>query len=194
MNKLLLGTLVSALVVSGFASAAAPAPVTTDGGTVIFSGSVVTVPCAVDNSSLKQTVTLGQVPLSRLVTKGDTSSAVDFHIGLAGCDLTPPAGSADGTSNYTKAELKFTGTTTGDANTLALSSDAGSGDVVAKNVGIEILKDGKAVTVDGSTTAGETTLVAGKNDMIFQAAYVATDDSPVAGTANGTVNFQLTYE
>lgn len=182
---------------SAFADDAPAPPVTVDGVKINFSGSIVAAPCAVDNTSDGQTVNLGQVPANRLAAKGDSSSAVPFTIKLTGCDLSVNATDPSEPVSYTSASITFNGATTGDDTTLAVQSAAsGAGDTTtsAQNVGIQILQNNTAVSVDGSTATAAKKIVAGTNEIPFSAAYVATADGVVAGPANSTVNFQVTYE
>lgn len=204
MKKVILASLMPVLLMgsfSAFADDPAPAPetvpVTIDGGKINFTGAIVAAPCAVDNTSDGQTVKLGQVPTNRLSAKGDSSSAVPFTIKLTGCDLSVSATDPTKAAAYTSASITFNGATTGDDTTLAVQSAAsGAGDTTtsAQNVGIQILQNNTAVNVDGSTATAAQKIVAGSNEIPFSAAYVATDEGVVAGSANSTVNFQVTYE
>lgn len=198
MKKLALAALLPALFVTAFSGHAAAPAITVDGGKINFEGAVVAAPCAVDNTTDKQTVILGQVPASRLAAKGDTSSAVPFTIGLTGCDLSvvDPA-DKDKTVSYTSASIIFNGATTGDDSTLAIqpaSNGAGDTTSAAQNVGIQIFQNNTAVKVDGSTATAAQTILSGNNQIPFSAAYVATADGVVPGSANATVNFQVSYE
>ncbi|HGU9825296.1 TPA: fimbrial protein [Enterobacter cancerogenus] len=201
MKKNILVSLIPALMMAGTAPAFADS-VTVDGGKINFTGSVVAAPCAVDATSDGQTVVMGQVPANRLAGKGDASSAVPFTIKLTGCDLqgastSAEAGNAAKAISYTSASITFNGATAGDSTTLAISSAAsGAGDTTsaAQNVGLQILQNNTPVTVDGSTATTAQKIYAGANEIPFSAAYVATADGVVAGSANSTVNFQVTYE
>jgi major type 1 subunit fimbrin (pilin) len=201
MKKVVLASLLPLLLASSFSHAedvdptspaVAPQTVTVDGGKINFTGSVVAAPCAVDNSSDGQTVKLGQIATNQLAAKGATGSSVPFTIKLVGCDLSPMAADTNATTNYTKASIKFTGSSI-DATTLALSAD-GAGEQPAQNVGIEIFQANKAVNVDGTGTTTAQDIIAGDNEIPFTATYVATDAKVIAGSANGSVNFQVTYE
>lgn len=197
MKKNIFASLIPAVLVFGAVPAFADS-VTVDGGRINFSGAVVSAPCAVDATSDGQTVVLGQIPANRLAAKGDTSAAVPFTIKLTGCDLTSDS-SGDETAavSYTSASITFNGATAGDNSTLAISSAAsGAGDTTsaAKNVGLQILQNNTPVIVDGSTATTAQKIYAGANEIPFSAAYVATADGVVAGSANSTVNFQVTYE
>lgn len=181
---------------SAFSSVAAvPPKITVDGGKINFTGAVVNAPCAVDVDHNGQSVMLGQVATNKLVKAGDSSSVVPFTIKLTGCDLATEVGDdPKATVNYTKASITFNGSTIeGDTETLALNS-LGSGEDLAQNVGIQILQNSKAVKVDGSTATGTANLIAGNNEIPFGATYVATGNGVVAGAANSTVSFRVTYE
>ncbi|WP_323169259.1 fimbrial protein [Pantoea agglomerans] len=199
MKKIILASLLPVLMIGSFSSYAedtdttvAPEAISVDGGKINFTGSVVAAPCAVDNSSDGQSVTLGQIATNQLASKGATGSAVPFTVKLIGCDLSPQAGAADGTSNYTKASITFSGSNV-DATTLQVTAD-GAGQQPAKNVGIQIMQANKAVNVDGTKSTATQDLIAGTNEIPFTATYVATDASVVAGSANGAVSFKVNYE
>lgn len=198
MKKLAIAALVPALFVTAFSGHAAAPAVTVDGGQLNFEGTVVAAPCAIDNTTGGQTIILGQVPANRLAAKGDTSSAVPFTIGLTGCDLSvADATDSSKTVSYTSASILFNGATTGDDSTLAIqpASNGGGGTTsAAQNVGIQIYQNNKAVKVDGSTATAAQQIVGGNNQIPFSAAYVATADGVVAGSANSTVNFQISYQ
>lgn len=203
MKKVILASLLPVLMAGSFSSYAdnepvtptdtSPAAVTVDGGKINFTGSVVAAPCAVDTSTNGQTVALGQIATNQLAKKGATGSAMPFTIKLIGCDLSPQTGAADGTSNYTKASIQFSGSTI-DSDTLALTAD-GAGQQSAQNVGIQIFQNNSVVKVDGSADTTSQNIIAGENELPFSATYVATSESAVtAGTANGSVNFKVNYE
>lgn len=193
MKKVILASLLPVMMAGSFSAFAdAPDAISVDGGKINFTGSVVAAPCAVDNSSDGQSVTLGQIATNQLASKGATGSAVPFTIKLIGCELSPQAGAAEGTANYTKASITFSGSTV-DSTTLQVTAD-GAGQQPAKNVGIQIMQANKAVTVDGSTSTATGNMIAGTNEIPFTATYVATDASVTAGTANSSVNFKVNYE
>jgi type 1 fimbria pilin len=198
MKKNIIASLIPALAVFSFPTVAAVNPVIADGGKINFTGSVVAAPCAVDNTTDGQTVTLGLVATNHLAAKGDSSPAVPFTIKLTGCDLTSAdIADPDTTASYTSASVIFNGTTTGEDTTLAIQAapgGAGETTTAAQNVGIQILQNNKAVNVNGSTATEVQQILKGTNEIPFSAVYVATADGVVAGTANSTVNFQVSYE
>lgn len=196
MKKHTIAVLFSSLFVTSFFASAAPT--TVDGGVINFEGAVVAAPCAVDNTTDGQVVRLGQVAINRLSAKGNTSSSVPFKIKLTGCDLSPidPA-DPDNPVSYTSASIIFSGTTAGDDSTLEIqpaSSGAGDTTTAAQNVGIQIYQNNQVVKVDGSLPTTAQKILKGNNEIPFSAAYVATADGVVAGSANSTVNFQVSYE
>lgn len=189
MKKLLLG---GCLMMAGsFSVLAAPTSVTVDGGAVTFKGNVVAAPCVIDNSQSSLAVDMGQVMTKSLASKGSTTGAVPFIISLTGCDLTDPA-NAGAADNYTSASVAFTGSNAGTPDVLAISSASGS-DVTASGVGIQIMHNNQPVKVDGSK-GEKNTISAGSNKLTYQANYIAITDKVVAGAANATASFKITYE
>lgn len=178
---------------STFASEKGPESVTVDGGTINFTGTIVAAPCAVDVDNNNATVMLGQVATNQLAAKGDSSSAVPFSIKLVGCDLANNEVLDSESANYTKAAITFNGTTDGDDSTLALTTSS-SGEMKAKNVGIQILQNNKPLKIDGSTESKAASLINGNNEIPFSAVYVATTGKAVAGTGNASVSFRVTYQ
>lgn len=198
MNKLTVASVAGLLVTSSFAALAAgspPAPVTVDGGKINFTGSLVTAPCSVDNGPTNdgQTVKLGQISTNHFAATGDTSTPVPFTIKLVGCDLSPDTSDNDA---YTSAAITFKGNTVDTKTTdLAIQGTAGAtGEDLAKNVGIQILQNSKAVPVDGSAATGnKETLHVGNNEIPFTAQYIAEADTVSPGAANAAVDFSVTY-
>jgi len=193
MKRIFLFSLLPVLTIGALPSfAATPEAASVSGGKINFSGSVIAAPCAVDNSSDGQNVALGQIATNQLATKGSVGSAVPFTIKLVGCDLSPQAGAAEETTNYTKASITFSGATI-DATTLGLTAN-GAGQQPAKNVGIQIFHANKALNVDGTSSSTAQAIVAGENEIPFTATYVATDNAgATAGSANSSVNFKVNY-
>lgn len=203
MKKIIMASLMPVLLSAAFTSFAAedtttPNPVTVDGGKINFTGSIKASPCAVDNDTDGLTVRLGQVPTNRLAAKGDTSSAVPFVIKLIGCKLaSTDKDDPTKAANYTAASVTFKGTTTGDDSTLALqAAPDGAGDTAntARNVGVQILQNGKSLKVDGSTASAAQKITDGYNEIPFSAEYVATANDVVAGSANSSIEFLMNYQ
>ncbi|KGT88758.1 hypothetical protein NG99_21060 [Erwinia typographi] len=202
MKKLIIASMVSALMTGALSVpsyAADPTPETTpvivDGGKINFTGTVVAAPCAVDIPADGQNVELGQVTTSALATKGAVSSSKDFSIKLVGCDLSHDATDPTKAANYTSASIIFDGDTLADDNTtLSLKADS-AGETTAQNVGIQIQSNNKVVAIDGSTVAATQALSAdGDYEIPFTANYVATAAGVVAGHANSTATFKVSYE
>lgn len=186
----------SVLMVAPFtAFAVAPKSVTVDGGQVNFTGSVHAAPCAIDTSPEQVNISLGQVTTRQLASKGATSTPMNFSIKLVGCDLSPAPSDTTATENYTKATVKFTGSSINNT-TLALAESVGLH--TAKNVGVQISdRLGKAVNVNGEVSAPSHSFDgrdSGVYVIPFTAAYIATADTVVAGSANSTASFSVTYE
>lgn len=209
MKKVVLTALMSVLMAGAFQAVAddeyngptptptPETPITVDGGKILFKGSIVAAPCAVDNDTDGEEVRLGQVPVNHFTAKGSTSAAVPFTIKLTGCVLDKNAIDPATTATYTSAAITFHGeTVTGTPTALSIeaaASGAGDSTDTAKNVGIQILQNGKAIAVDGSAATAKQKIYAGSNELPFSADYVATADKVTAGSANSSVNFQVTY-
>lgn len=156
-------------------------PITVNGGTVKFTGSIVDAPCAVDNSADGKSVDLGQYRVADFSKTGDVSAVKVFNIGLSNCAV----------DTYSKASVTFSGPTAAGSNT-AISLDGGSDS--ATGVGVQLLKNNTVLAVDGSDTSSATSLLQGANSLTFQAQYVALADAVTPGSANATADFTLTYQ
>ncbi|CAI2158485.1 Type-1A pilin [Serratia fonticola] len=169
---------------SSFASFAddevAPDPVSISGGTLRFAGSLVEAPCAIDTPGDGLIVDIGQYRTADFDEVGKTSMSKRFDIKLSDCAV----------DTYTKAQVTFKGPTSGGKNT-TLALDGGSSS--AKGIGIQILSEGKAVTVDGSESSGSTSLVEGNNTLPFQVQYISIDKNVKAGEASSFADFTVTY-
>lgn len=188
MKRTILSSLIFASAfVSGIASAN-----TVNGGRVNFEGELVNAACAVDMSSVNQTIKMGQVRTSSFTAVGATTGAVPFDIKLTGCDSsvggTPAAGGAPAIP--ATVAVGFLGVQdASSATALAISGGAGA----ATGIGIRILdKAGTAVTFDG-TPGTAINVKNGTMSIPFQASYIATAASVTAGTANSTATFTVTY-
>lgn len=156
-------------------------PVTVNGGTIKFSGSLVNAACSVEQPTDGMIVDLQQTRIADLKTIGAVTPAKDFIIKLTDC-------SAD---TYKKASVKFIGKTAGGKNTTLAIED---GAAAASGVGVQILSAGKAVPVDGSASSDSTNLMPGESKMLFRAQYVATDANAKPGKANASADFTITYQ
>ncbi|KFK96215.1 MULTISPECIES: fimbrial protein [unclassified Serratia (in: enterobacteria)] len=152
-------------------------------GTIHFTGNILDSACNVTSGVAgTQTVALGNFAKSDLATAGMTSAGTAFTVTLSGC----PA------NGYTKASLKFDGTTVTSDNTL-LALDTGQ---TATGVGVQLLEQ------DGATPIAMRTDSVAKNldlsastavtSLNFVARYKAFAGA-TAGTANATTTFEVDY-
>lgn len=173
--------MVMAAAVSGITFAASAAD-----GQINFTGTILDSACKIDTNTANQTVNLGKIPKSSFNAAGAVAAATRFSIVLNNC----PAA-------VTSASVKFDGTAdSSDTNILALNSGQ-----TAKGVGVAFYEEdgitaiplatqSKSITLDTST--GEDP--ANSNKMTFVAKYKATQAAVVAGTANATSDFTITYQ
>lgn len=157
-------------------------------GTLDFTGTVVTSPCNIAQSSLKQTIDFGQ--LSRRGLENGRTAEVDFKIEFTGCDFTDFDKDGDGKSMVVKSmDLLFTGQSYADAANTLLSTSAGN----TNNVGVGI---------DGFTFGTAKDILSrmvnkkGNNTLKLKALAKAVDiNKPVVeGQFNATSNFRITYQ
>ncbi|MBP6123984.1 MULTISPECIES: fimbrial protein [Providencia] len=157
-------------------------------GTVDFTGTVVSTPCNIAPSSLKQVIDFGQ--LSRRALENGRVAEVDFDIKFTGCDFTDFTTDAAGKPVAVKSmELVFTGQSYADlANTL-LSTSAGNTNNVG--VGIDGFEFGKAKDVLSRIINKK-----GDNVLTFKALAKAVDTtrSVAEGKFSATSNFRITYQ
>lgn len=175
-------------MISGYSFAAT----TVNGGRVDFEGDVVSAACALDLSSAKQTVKMGQVRTSAFTGVGVSTSSVAFDITLTGCNVSAESATRAGQTraDSSNVAIGFTGVVDS-TNDKALSLNGGDG--AADGIGLQI-KDagGKVVPLDGKAS----TSVLLNDDRVvvpFQAYYISTKPSVKAGKANATATFTITY-
>lgn len=182
MKKTLLSVLLPIATLAPSLSYAAdgdgPAPISVNGGIVQFSGSIVNSPCSISTGSANQTVELGQYRASDFVELGDVSATKDFNITLKDCSAEA----------YTKVAVKFNGdTANGSKDKLAVNGGA-------QGVAIQIVKDGKPISVNNTDATDPINLVEGAdNNIYFQAQYVSIAKEVKAGAANAVADFYLNY-
>lgn len=190
-------TIISSLIAtSALLSGAAQATNTVNGGTVKFEGQLVNAACALDVSSLNQTVQMGQVRTSTFTDKGVKSPAVGFNIVLTGCKTgAEPELDADNkpiSPNDKTVAVGFSAVQAGSGNKDVLSLTRGTGS--ARGIGLQLNdRAGEVVPLDGTPTAS----IALNDDRVevpFTAAYISTDKNVTSGTANASVVFTLTYQ
>lgn len=162
--------------------AAATAAATVDGGTLNFSGSVVTTACALSSSSATQSINMGQIGTPNLTAAGTTlSTGKEFTIELTGCD----------TSVYKNVAITFSGVA--DANDpTALAVGVAGDSSYATNLGIRFFNaSGTQVKLNEASTA--TTLTNGSNILTFTAKFHTEKGSVTAGDASAVATYTLTY-
>lgn len=174
-----------ALLALGFTAVMANAadPLTVQGGTVHFQGSIVNSPCVVDVNSADQTVNLGQFQSSNFVKTGDTSSPVNFDINLISCDA----------STLSNAAIKFKGPTIEGEDQILSPLATQAADTIAGGVGVQILQDSNILDVNGIGSSEPVALLDGTNKLSFQARYISTSDDVTVGSANAMADFTVTY-
>ena len=157
-------------------------PVTVDGGTLNFEGSVITAACALSSSSAVQSINMGQVRAASLATAGTTlSTGKDFTISLEDCD----------NSTYTNVAVNFTGIAdANDATSLATGTNGGTG--TAQNLSIRFY-DEAGTQIKLNQDSGDTALRAGTNTLKFSAKYHTEKGSVTAGDASAVATYTLTY-
>ncbi|ASL86311.1 hypothetical protein BVG97_01400 [Serratia marcescens] len=185
MRKTLLAVATPLVLMSSLSSFTALADegtsVTVKGGTIKFVGKMVDAPCAVDIPADGQITNLGQYRVASLSKEpGATSVVKNFNIKLVDCSV----------DTMKNVQVKFSGSTAKGSNT-TLALDGGSN--AAQNVGIQILRNGEPVVVDGSGKTASIALENGENNLAFQAQFISLSKDVKPGAANGSVDFYLTY-
>ncbi len=185
ISKAALAIVTACTLMSSMANAAGdpPPPITADGGTIHFTGSLVNAPCAVNVNSQDQPVPLGQYRTASFTKVGDTSASIPFNIVLEDCDA----------SVYTNAAVAFSGQRDS-VNDGLLAVTSNQNKATAGNVGIQILDEAsKPVVLDGSTFSTPHKLIDGENTLPFAARYVSTAATTSAGDADADAVFTMQY-
>lgn len=157
-------------------------------GTVDFEGVVVSTPCNIAQSSLKQVVDFGQ--LSRRSLENGRVAEVKFNIEFTGCDFTDfdtdPAGKPIAVKSM---ELLFTGQSYADATNTLLSTSAGNTNNVG--IGIDGFEFGTAKDILSRIVNKK-----GNNVLSFKALAKAVDvtKSVSEGRFSAVTNFRITYQ
>ena len=158
-------------------------------GKINFTGKILDAACTIDTSTANQTVNLGNVPKSSFSAAGDVAAATHFSIVLNNC----PAA-------VTSASVKFDGAAdAADTSILALNSGE-----TAKGVGVAFYEEDGVTAIPLATQSKSIKLAtdaekaletaANSNKLSFIAKYKATQAAVVAGTANATSDFTITYQ
>lgn len=187
-NKTLLALGVAALLPAGSSLA-----VTASGGTVNFSGSVVTSACAISANSANIDVDLGEVRTATLAAAGsEASTAKAFTITLEDCEIADTsAGTEEDPIPATTVAVTFTGTPDStDADGLAVGSNGSSAS--AQNVAIR-LYDEQGNVVRLGESAAPVELRSGSNTLNFSAKYYSPQGNATAGDASAVATYTVTY-
>ena len=187
-TKTLLAVAVAAVLPAGSALAA-----TTSGGTVNFSGKVVTSACAISAGSANIDVDMGEVRTATLAAAGsEASTAKAFSITLEDCEIADTSASTeDNPIAATTVAVTFTGTPdAADANSLAVGANGGANS--AQHVAIRLYDEqGKVVKL--GEPAAAIPLRAGANTLNFSAKYYSPQGNATAGDASAVATYTVTY-
>ena len=187
-NKTLLAIALAALLPAGTALAAG-----TSGGTVNFSGKVVTSACAISAGSANIDVDMGEVRTATLATAGsEASTAKAFAIILEDCEIADTSASTDENPiAATTVAVTFTGTPdTSDVNSLSVGANGSANS--AQNVAIR-LYDEQGNVVKLGEPASAIPLRKGANTLNFSAKYYSPKGGATAGDASAVATYTVTY-
>ena len=187
-NKTLLAIAIAALLPAGTALAAG-----TSGGTVNFSGKVVTSACAISAGSANIDVDMGEVRTATLATAGsEASTAKAFAITLEDCEIADTSASTDENPiAATTVAVTFTGTPdTSDVNSLSVGANGSANS--AQNVAIR-LYDEQGNVVNLGEPAAAIPLRKGANTLNFSAKYYSPLGNATAGDASAVATYTVTY-
>ena len=187
-NKTLLAIAIAAVLPVGSALAAG-----TSGGTVNFSGKVVTSACAISAGSANIDVDMGEVRTATLATAGsEASTAKAFAIILEDCEIADTSASTDENPiAATTVAVTFTGTPdTSDVNSLSVGANGSANS--AQNVAIR-LYDEQGNVVKLGEPASAIPLRKGANTLNFSAKYYSPKGGATAGDASAVATYTVTY-
>lgn len=162
----------------GMASAAATS---VSGGTIKFTGTVVSAACAVSAASSELTVNMGQVRVAAFTVTGTQASKTPFTIELLDCDTTVSGA----------ATVNFKAVASG-SNPNAFEAGIGTGR--ATGIGLQIFGENGVVIVPNTGASSETTLIRGRNTLPFQVSYVSLENVVGAGDASANIDFVVNYQ
>ncbi|MCE9992277.1 type 1 fimbrial protein [Enterobacter asburiae] len=187
-TKTLLAVAIAALLPAGTALAAS-----TSGGTVNFSGKVVTSACAISAGSANIDVDMGEVRTATLAAAGsEASTAKAFAITLEECEIADTSASTETNPiAATTVAVTFTGTPdNADANSLAVGANGGANS--AQHVAIR-LYDEQGNVVKLGEPAAAIPLRKGENTLNFSAKYYSPEGNATAGDASAIATYTVTY-
>ncbi|HDS9458797.1 TPA: type 1 fimbrial protein [Enterobacter asburiae] len=179
---------IAALLPAGSAMAA-----TASGGTVNFSGKVVTSACAISAGSANIDVDLGEVRTATLAAAGsEASTAKAFAITLEDCEIADTSASTEANPiAATTVSVTFTGTPDStDANSLAAGANGST--TSAQHVAIR-LYDEQGNVVNLGEPAAAIPLRKGANTLNFSAKYYSPQGGATAGDASAVATYTVTY-
>ena len=187
-TKTLLAVAILIVLPAGAAFAA-----TASGGTVNFSGKVVTSACAISAGSASIDVDMGEVRAATLAAAGSEASAAKaFAITLEDCEIADISKStSEKPVASTTAAITFSGTPdSSDANSLAVGVNGSVNS--AQNVAIRLYDEqGNVVKLGESTPA--IPLRNGVNTLNFSAKYYSPKGNATAGNASAVATYTVTY-
>ncbi|WP_417313522.1 fimbrial protein [Enterobacter sp.] len=187
-TKTLLAVAIAALLPAGTALAAS-----TSGGTLNFSGKVVTSACAISAGSANIDVDMGEVRTATLAAAGsEASTAKAFAITLEECEIADTSASTETNPiAATTVAVTFTGTPdNADANSLAVGANGGANS--AQHVAIR-LYDEQGNVVKLGEPAAAIPLRKGENTLNFSAKYYSPEGNATAGDASAVATYTVTY-
>ncbi|MFJ5855662.1 fimbrial protein [Enterobacter cancerogenus] len=179
---------IAALLPAGSAMAA-----TASGGTVNFSGKVVTSACAISAGSANIDVDMGEVRTATLAAAGsEASTAKAFAITLEDCEIADTSASTeDNPIAATTVAVTFTGTPdSSDTNSLAAGVNGSTNS--AQHVAIR-LYDEQGNVVKLGEPAAAIPLRKGANTLNFSAKYYSPKGGATAGDASAVATYTVTY-
>ncbi|MEH0886910.1 fimbrial protein [Enterobacter sp. UNJFSC 003] len=187
-HNTLLALGIAALLPAGSALAAS-----TSGGTVNFSGKVVTSACAIGAGSANIDVDMGEVRTATLAAAGsEANTAKAFSITLEDCEIADTSASTEQDPiAATTVAVTFTGTPdNADVNSLAVGANGGANS--AQHVAIR-LYDEQGNVVKLGEPAAAIPLRKGANTLNFSAKYYSPEGNATAGDASAVATYTVTY-
>jgi major type 1 subunit fimbrin (pilin) len=145
-------------------------------GNINFTGTILDAGCTIDPADVAQTVTLGTISRSAFESVGDVAANTGFSIRLSACPAT-----------LTSANARFDGPTHASDNRLLAVTGGATG------VGVAIYEADSATLIPIGIRSADVTLTGEAGVLSFVAKYMATADTVVAGPANATSQFTISY-
>ncbi|MDM4551548.1 fimbrial protein [Klebsiella oxytoca] len=149
-----------------------------------FLGEIIDAGCDVVNDMTNPLeVHMGQIAKTAFSGTGSTAAEQDFSIKLENCPTT-----------VAKASVLFSGpNVNGDNEKLELTG-AGTDPDVAEGVALQLVDGSNNNTLPLFTRSTSLNIPAtGKIDLPFRVRYIQTDTTVVAGKADGSANFTISY-